>query len=322
MDHVINADTGRSRGQVLLVTTFGIAVLLVILTVVVNASAFTQMMATTSDDPSRDAIDFTVAASDGVGGAMDYANENEDASSAALEAEFTQSVADWNDRARDHTARRGARTDVSVLETTYETRIAQTDDNRDFRNVSSADDWTPATDVAVVRDARLNVSTSSLKDANWDADASTLASQGVFQVVIEDADGDTWQMFVFQNNSDVYVRAQGVNCGPVSVPANQLVTIDLVDATVDGTTCSQLDDFETLDSPYSIEYRSASNVVGSYTMLVEHSASGIDESDYSLDGTSDPTIDPRLTDATVQVSYVTADVEYVTTTTVQAGGGS
>ncbi|MFC7250311.1 hypothetical protein ACFQJ5_10740 [Halomicroarcula sp. GCM10025324] len=325
MVHLIPSGASE-RGQVLLVTTFGIAVLLVALTLVLNASAFAQTMATTSDDDTREAIGFTVAATDGVSGAIAHANEHSDGSQSALRTDLETSVADWSASADDDAARRGGHSEVALTGSTHETRINQTDSTRDFQSgaTSPESDWTLASDVTAASDLRLNVSKNSLVESDLDGDVATLTGDGVFTVLVTEDDGDTWRLFAYTNSSQVVVKVRDTSgtlhggC-TVSGPPGQDVTIDLVTGELDGSSCSSLDTFGDVESPYSIEFRSADNVVGTYTMLVEHAPTGVDDSNYADDAANGPTADGQISSATVRITYVTSSVEYVTETTVEGG---
>ncbi|MFC6865044.1 hypothetical protein ACFQGE_16465 [Halomicroarcula sp. GCM10025817] len=326
MDY-LSAARASERGQVLLVTTFGIAVLFVALTLVLNASAFAQTMATTGSDDTRETLGFTAAATDGVAGSMAYANANRNESQAALRTELESSVADWSAAADDDAAMRGGRADVTLVDSTHETRIAQTVSSRDFRSGAASPDadWTVASDVVAVSDLRLNVSESALVESDLDGDAATLTGDGVYRVVVTDADGDTWRLFVYANQSAVVVRvedATGTLHSPCKVtgPPGQLVRIDPVAGTIDGAgSCSALATFGDLDAPASVAFRAGDSVAGTYTMLVEHAPTGVDDGNFGLDASTGPTADGQIASATVRVTYVTASVEYVAETTVEGG---
>ncbi|MFC7019042.1 MULTISPECIES: hypothetical protein [Haloarcula] len=329
MVHLISVRDATDRGQVLLVTTFGIAVLLVALTLVLNASAFAQTMATTSSDDSRAAVGFTTAATDGVAGSIAYANEHRNESQVALRSELETSVADWSASADDDAAMRGGRTNVTLTGSTHETRISQTVSTRDFRSgaTSPEDDWTLASDVSEARDLRLNVSESALVESDPDGDVGTLTGDDVFHVLVTEDDGDTWRLFVYTNQSDVVVRVEDTSgtlysACTVDPASGESVTVDLVDGKFDGSdSCSGLDTFGDVDSPYSLAFRSAANVEGTYTMLVEHGPTGVDDSNYADDETSGPTAEGQISSASIRLTYVSSSVEYVTETTVEAGDG-
>ncbi|QIO24059.1 hypothetical protein [Haloarcula sp. JP-L23] len=311
------------RGQVLLVTTFGIAVLFVVLALALNASAYSQTMAASHGDDGRDAVGFADAAVEGVDGTLAYVNRHNDTDYTTLQTELDEGVADWSDHADGYAARRGARATVSVTGTTNGTRIMQANATRTMTNVSGADNWTLASGASGTRDARLNVSESALVDSPDDTNATTLHDDHVFHLDVTDG-SDVWRLFVYQKSGDVVVRVQDTSgslqspCA-VSAGGDGYAIVDLSNGSVEGTHCPQVAGFDAVGGSYDVEYHWGSNAAGNYTMTVDRSRPFVEDSDYGTAGSGDPHVTERLYSASVRVTYETPQSSYVTETTVLAG---
>ncbi|MBX0325359.1 hypothetical protein EGH21_20235 [Halomicroarcula sp. F13] len=311
------------RGQVLLVTTFGIAVLFVVLALALNASAYSQTMVASHDADGGDAVAFADAAAEGADGTLAYVNRHNDTSYTTLQTELDEGVADWSEQADGYAARRGARATVSVTGTTEGTRILQANATRPMTNVSGADNWTLASGVSGTRDARLNVSESALVASPDDTNATTLHEDRVFHLDVADG-ADVWRLFVYREGGDVVVRVQDTSgsllpaCS-VSAGADGYAVVDLSNGSVEGTDCPQVAGFDAVGSSYDVAYYWGSNAAGNYSMIVDRSRPFVDDSDYGTAGSGDPHVTERIYSVSIRVTYETPTTEYVTETTVLAG---
>lgn len=320
LNHV---DAGTDRGQVLLVTTFGIAVLFVVLALVLNASAYSQAMAADHGDDGRDAITVSDAAVAGASGTLEYVNRYNDTDYAALQTEFEEGVADWSASADRYAARGGNRATITVTDTTNGTRIVQANASRAMTNANGADNWTLASGVSGPKAARLNVSESALVAPASDANASELLDAKVFHVVITDG-SDEWRLFIYRKGGDVLVRAEDTSgtlqtpCS-VTVGSNGYAVVDLSNGSVEGTACEQLTAFDDVGSSSTVSYRWGSNAGGTYTMTVDRTRGTVEDSDYNTEGSGKPYVTEQIYSASVRITYATPRLEYVTETTVTGG---
>jgi len=318
-----HAGAETDRGQLLLVTTFGIAVLFVVLALVLNASAYSQTMAASHGDGGQDAITVSEAAVDGAGGTLEYVNRYNDTDYPTLQTEFKEGVADWSASADGYAARGGNRATVEVTDTTDGTRIVQANASRAMTNADGADNWTLASDVSGIRDTRLNVSESALVAPASDTNASVLVDAEVFHVVVTNGT-DERRLFIYRQSGDVLVRAEdesGTLQVPCSVAAGSdgYAVVDLSNGSVEKTACEQLTAFDDLGSPSDVSYRWGSNAGGTYTMTVDRTRSNVEDSDFALEGSGKPYVSEQLYDASVRITYATPRLEYVTEATVTGG---
>ncbi|MFB6223994.1 MAG: hypothetical protein ABEH86_10050 [Haloarcula sp.] len=317
------AGAAADRGQVLLVTTFGIAVLFVVLALVLNASAHSQAMAAGHGNDGRDAITVSSAAADGAVGTLEYVNRYNDTDYATLRTELEGGVDDWSESADGYAARGGNRATITVTDTTNGTRIAQATASRAMTNASGVDNWTLASGVSRSRDARLNVSESALVAPASDSNTSELLAAEVFHVVVADG-SDEWRLFIYRKSGDVVVRAEdtsGTLQAPCSVTAGSdgYAVVDLSNGSVEGTACPQLTAFDDVGSSSSISYHWGSNAGGTYTMTVDQTRGTVADGDYAPEGSGKPYVTEQLYDASVRITYATPRLEYVTETTVTGG---
>lgn len=304
--------TRDDRGQLLLVGAIGLGVVLVVLAVVVNTAVFADVFASRDDTlrEARDAQQTVVAVEHGVAGLVSSVNEHNDTSHAALEANLTTDLAAWDRVLASQEARRGAVTAVSLVETTDGTRVFQnTTVNgsvRPFTNESGVSDWTLATGVSGVREARLNVTTPAS-----DADGETCATRSdCYAMTVTNASaGETWRLTVYVDSSDanpnvtVWVEnASGVvdSCTVTQSHA----WINVTAGTLAGDPCPALTFAEGVTAPYTVNYRNGDAIAGNYTLTVDTVVASSPH--YGADDSA-PSLEPRLYAATVEVTYRTAE---------------
>lgn len=255
------ADVTEDRGQLLLISALGLAILLVSLALVVNTAIYTENLATRSSKAAggTQAIQYQESAEDGLRGLVVYVNYHDNTSFDAVYSNLSTGVTDWNRNTGTHFSTSGVGVNLSLADARNGTRIEQTDQARNFSNASlSSSDWTVASNVDDTRRFRINVTDKSALD---DPDDSP------FQVIVDDG-SNTWRMNVSEDSGDIVVGidspgASGT-CRTSAVPAR----INLTAGSLNGQPCDPLVFAEGLSPPYSIRYGHVDKIEGTYSLIV------------------------------------------------------
>ncbi|MFW5917952.1 MAG: DUF7261 family protein [Haloferacaceae archaeon] len=293
------------RGQLLLVGALTLAVMLVALAVLLNAAIYTGNVAT------RDA-------GTGAGEAIEYEGEARTMAQAsiddvdgdtyaAVEANFTDAVQGWSELTHTHSGASLAASNLTTVNTTYGTRVAQHTD-RNFTDDNGNSTWTVAED-SHVRAFRMNVTRDSLASGADDA----------FYVNFDNGSGD-WNVFVYEDGGNVTVSLEnpdgetvGDDC-TVDPGADNRALVDFTAGTVGGQACPKMDFVGNLSDEYTVRYVDARNgdgderINGTYSLVVGES---LDDLETGADENGDaPTVTRVLYSAELQVTYRSANLYY------------
>lgn len=300
------------RGQLLLVTSIALAVLLVSLAIIMNTAIYTENLATRGSDTagSQDANRLREAATTGVSTVLSSVNEKNATTHAALTANVSDGVQEWSSTASRLYAASGSGVHVSLTRTTNGTRIEQ-ESQRSFTNASGNDtDWTLVSAVRQTRAFRMNVS-------NDDLEAS---GPSEFRVIVDNGT-HTWRLNVTQDAGDIVVgiRDGDGNEGTCVDPADH-VWINVTDGTVGGDPCDQLTFAAPLTSAYRIEYHNPANVSGTYRLIVDNASLATNPAPHFNDSTGpSPYVAPAIYSVQLDVDYETPRLHYNTTVRVAPG---
>lgn len=310
------------RAQLMLVTALVLASLFVVLAMVLNAVIFTENFATRThaSEDVRDALSTRDVAAAELDRALADANRH-DTSYADLHDAFGREVTTWGTLAARHRAANARDLDLAVVDVTNGTRIVQRNASRTLTNVSGAPDWELVDDADGLQAAALNVSRSSLVVPSNETNSTALVADGVFHVVLTDAGGDAWRVFVYRDGVDaVEVRVQEPTgtlrpaCS-AAAGADGTVTVDLVAGSVGGTDCPELAFVDGLSPPADLAFRAGDGAAGTYVIVVAQLEGVIDgDGDFAaVDDGASPATTETIYAATVEVRYVSSVVEYRTT---------
>lgn len=305
------------RGQLILVTALGLAILFVTLALILNTAIYTENLASRSGDigGGTDAVRFHDAARDAVGGLIDYVNAHNNTSHSTLESNLTAGI----DVFENHSARLFASGDraveVSFESTVDGTRIAQSEPDRNFTNTNRETDWTVVEEVNNARAIEINVTD--------DTNLQSFGSVDVFELVLEDTSGATWRLNVTNDPTRV-VGIENGSGDTFTCSASSTPEINLSGGTVDGTQCDGLDFAEDIDTPYEIRINNGDNINGTYSLIVDNASLADDvESGTNThlveDGSGQPFAAHALYSANVTVKYETPRLFYNTTVQVVPG---
>lgn len=304
----------KGRGQLILVTALSLAILFVALALILNTAIYTENLATRSGDigGATDAVRYHDAARDGVGGVIGYANAHNNTSHATLQANLSTGVEGFRNNSARLFASGDRAVEVTLDDSVDGTRIAQSDENRNFTNTSGTGaNWTVVTQVSHTRDFEINIT-----------DETTLASpDSEFRVKLTDGSGATWFLNITPSTEVEIRNASGgtVTCAaPTSNPI-----IDVTAGTVGGEACDGFVFADGLSTPYDIAFQNADNIQGTYSMVVDNETLATTvEGPYphlQEDGSGQPFAAHAIYSANVTVVYETSRLYYNTTVRVAPG---
>ncbi|PSP80096.1 hypothetical protein BRC81_02580 [Halobacteriales archaeon QS_1_68_20] len=312
------------RGQLMIVMSLVLAVMLVAMALYLNTAIFTENLATRKGDiaGAGGAASYKFAVVDGASSAMTYANYNNNSSSYQdLEDRFEADVANWSDATRRLESARARSANVSVSEIHEGVRINQSE-NRSFTNESDVEDWTLADGVDGVRNFRMNVTADELGDS-WPGNAPH--DDPRFSVTFDDG-STVRELQVYGNHStdNVHVTVLdgagnklGTSC---TVTNREYATVNVTGATLAGQDCEAMEFFDDLSRPYDVYYRNGSYNVGTYELVVNQSYGtfGANVGHHYAVGDS-PYYTRALYSADLEVTYRTARIDYVTVVQIAPG---
>lgn len=315
------------RGQLLIVAGLVMAVSLVALVVLLNATIYGENLATRGvEGGDREAADVRATAVGGVGELIDATNRAEPTTHTAANETVVAGVGDLDGRM----ARSGADRGGTVHLVTDEPRLTRgkyvtTDGNEtSLSNATNATAYAFAGGIDRTRGFTLNLEADELA-----ATTASNASDDAFHVGFDgSALSNSREVYVYRNGSGDVVVATGsdegtptVRCS-VAVDAGDEVRLDLTggrlgltDERRGGTRCVGLWPAElvTPADSYAIRLANADAANGTATATVRARPTGA-EPDADHDGTS-----PAVYDATVDLRYRTADLRFETTVRVAPG---
>lgn len=300
----------RSRGQVILIAGVGIAVTFIALALIYSTVAYTETLETRPTESGQTVLTLERAVEGGVGGLISRLNYYDYESYNGLHEKLHRSSRQWeNLTVRDH-ASRGASVDVTVVAVTNGSHILQRSD-RHFTNATGSTDWTLAADVTQTRRFRMNLTRSSLEDAD---DVSSILSKAY---TVEISDGtNVWRVSIYEQSEDIVLEVQYPNGTTASGCryAKPRVSVDITGGTVEGHECDLLEPFaKGTTAPYSIRYENGDQVAGKYTLIIDKNRSALRDSPYD----SAPMAVRALYSATLRLSYDSEQVDYESSVVVE-----
>lgn len=298
----------RSRGQLLLVSGFALAVLLLTLAVALNAATYSESLSTRADgvdDADVRTVHYSVER--GISGVIRATNPRQPINTNYTERKtlVREAVGNWTALVGLQAAADGAMVNVTVENTTKGTRVWQNESNRTLTDDSGNSTWTVANGVTSTRGFRMNVSRASL--------ANDSCPSGCFTVVVNNSTTD-WRMTLTGNNSTITVDVDGPNGSDTcSVQANH-TEIDLSSGTLAGESCPLLSFADDIDGEYDVIYENGTEAEGTYALVVDESISM-----GSFTSPPGPHAHPVVWSAEVKLTYRTPNLLYQRTFWVAPG---
>ncbi|MGM0372465.1 MAG: hypothetical protein ACQEQJ_08175 [Halobacteriota archaeon] len=295
----------RSRGQIILVSAFALAVIFVALALVLNTAIFTENLATRETVDEHDALDLQVTAEDTGDVLLRATNENDSlrTDAATLVATYRDRINTYSQAESNHAIARGAIHHVRLVRTHNGTLVSQSTDTT-FESAGGNDTWQVGSGVTDVRRGQITVTNASTStpvvfnatngSASWSV--SVQESADGYDVTVDPVAGATESQSV--NDSAVVLR-----------PTN---------GTVNGTAMDHMRVQSQFDGPFELWISNGSTATGTYRLIHDLPDTEIDESAFEAD--ADPTVHPAIYNATLSVELSRSDLEYATNVTVEPNG--
>lgn len=295
----------RDRGQLLLISALGMAIMFVALALILNTGIYTENLATRSGDigGGSDAIRLQESAQTGITEVFEYTNAHNNTTHTDLYANLSTGVDDWSNTSGKLTAARGTASRVDQPATVNGTRIEQTNATREFTNESgNATDWTLVTQVSNTREFRMNVPKSGLLDL----------FSGAFKVFVKDG-SDEWRMTVSEDTlGGINVTVEHPGGSGSCVEDTDQAWINITDGTFNGTECDPLEFGKGLSTPYRIEFANSDEVNGTYHLIVDNETLAENPSPHfnDDDGSGSPWVTPAIYSTNITVTYQSPRLYY------------
>jgi len=316
--------SGRDRGQIILVAAFALAVIFVTLSLVVNSAIFTENLASRSDTTgSGDALSERAAMEKSIGDSIEAANLNNDSSKSSLDDAVTDSIVEYNRENGRQQASSGQVANVSFTSSTEGTRIEDDGGGSFEGDIGLPDtvDYDLVTQVERVPDG--NGTRAFVIEAT-----ALPGSSNRFNITASGSSGDRWTTEIWEGsdgagNPYVNVSTERTDsgateeCGVEFDGATQV--IDVTDGTINGRPCDALGTTPSgenlhfaagTEDPYDIVFENADDIEGEYSLVVHGSS-------LTINTAGDDTT--ALYQVTVEYSYSTTNLEYVTDVRVAPG---
>jgi len=290
----------RSRGQVMLIAGFVLAVSFLAVAVMLNAVIYSENLATRGEDArGSEAIAYKADIVDGSGQLLEYANDNE-TTFVDRTAAFNRTLRSmYNDTARIQ-AVGGIATDLSVRSVSEGTRVAQQDPTRNFTNATGSEQWVVTEDTAGTRAFQISVT-----------DQSALANSAgnAFTVTVSNGTDD-WAVSIYGNSTNTTVAVNGSGACTVGPTPS----IDVTGGSINGKTCEPLVFASGVAGDYDIKFEEADAIVGTVSLVAN-------TTDYNPDNydSSSPRVASVMYSATLSLRHESADHVYATDVRVAPG---
>ena len=321
--------TDYQRGQIMIVMSLVLAVMLVAMALYLNTAIFTENLATRKGDiaGAGGAISYQYAVVEGASGALAYANYNSNSTYDNLEDAIETDLENWSQATNQLESTRSRSVEVSVSNPSRGTRIVQ-DNDRNFTNVSGNPDWYVVQDAGGVRNFHIDLIFDDLSEVL--VDGINLPTEDETPK-IRFTDGiEEWQVELYQNDGNAYLAVTDLSTGTMYGPCQVVdpdirVEIDVTGAEFGGDPCPALEFFDTFDGDIDIEYvdmldNDNPTIVGQYELLVEKPDWDIDFDNYDFDGSEEhpyPTV--ALYSIDIDITYQTARIDYRTVVRIAPG---
>ncbi len=319
----------RSRGQIILVTGFALAVSFVALALVLNSVIYTENLATRSEAAkASDAVKVKSDMVDATAAIISHVNEYNASGGTNYETLVERvriGLTNTTQYARGYQVTNGQAVDATLVATDEGTWINQSFASRNFTDKTYDPDWTLVDDADGARNLRLHVTDPDAIENTGNISASPsvddLDDLHNFTIVAEDTSGATWTMeIVHEDNNELSLSESGYVVSVVDGDGDRR-TCDVLDdtggvdsfwvnvsaGTFNGTECRALRFGEDIGPTSDLRFRNSNNVNGTYRVLVNESESAVrDGSTYNAPGSSGP---PPITDTAIYGAKIFVEYE-------------
>jgi hypothetical protein len=318
----------QSRGQIILVAAFALAVAFVALALVTNSAIFAENLASRGETSgAADAARYQYEVRQDIGRAMEYVNRYNNSDHATAQSALVMSARNQSGKLADQRAVHSRVTTVDGVAVSQQGTIIRQTTDGSFTNDVGANGWFLAKNVDQTRAFTITVS-----------DKTSLNPPGgsPFTVYVEEHDpssSTSWEMSLGYDSGgddivlEVDYPGAGTDTCELSNP-NGPVTVDVTGARLNGTYCGALEnDGATpthyaagLSTPYNISYQDGGAIDGTYSLVVDNSTLGVTGGQQAnYDGASNTNVAAAVYAAEVDLQYRTESLTYESTIRVAPG---
>jgi hypothetical protein len=309
----------QSRGQIILIAAFALAVAFVALALVTNSAIFAENLASRGETSgTADAAAYQYEVRQNIGAAMAYANRYNNSSHSTVETALNKSVLNQSGKLADQRAVNSRVTSIEGVTVTDEGTIIRQTADRNFTNDTTEEQWSLAKEVGRTRAFTITIANKTSLDS---------PSGNPFRVRVEDHAGtnDThWKINLTHKTTggddDVLLRVDHPAIGPDTCRVEDVsgpVTVDVTGARLNGTYCGALEYNGSastpthyaagISSPYNISYENGGNINGTYSLVVNDSTLGTTA---NYDGVPEMQVNDAVYAAKVDLNYSTESLTY------------
>ena len=307
------------RGQLLVVAGLVMAVSLVALVVLLNATIYSENVATRGIEAADgEATEVRAATVDGVGETIDAvnrANEN----NAAPTTGFLAGVDEFEERiGRSYAGRGGViRLETGHNRTTNGTRIDTTGNDTSLANATGTGDYEFAGGVNRTRAFTLDIDIGELATAT-----TASAADDAFHVVIDPDGNESREVYVYNGSDDVVVAVGDGGNEPTvvhEIDRDEVgnLSVDLTGEELNGSPYFDLWPSDRIDRNGSYSIRVANGDAANGTMRA--TVRPADPNGGTTTDVADDHVSGAVYDAIVDLSYRTAEIQFETTVRVAPG---
>lgn len=288
------------RGQLFLVTALAIGVASIALILLLNGAIYTQNVssrALAADD--RQAIGETETFIEGAEGLLVAENDQEYDTKAGVYRNLSLAIDDFEALQRRHNLKRGVYTGTTGLTLSNGTTLHQ-DTSATFNSSDDDANWEMASNVDGIRNG-----TIVIESADFTSDPTN--ESFVFQIR---RSGNVWNLSVFEDGGGLNISTDtGGSYTRVCTSAynSTPVTISLTNASINGSTCSDIAYWNDVSQPYRIEIFRGENATGTYSLTVNNSTA---VSEFNPPGGQDPYFVPVIYSVNGTYEYQSSSLNY------------
>lgn len=297
------------RGQLIVITALGIALLLVLLALALNTAVFGEVHVASTDDSrheERAATQYEASVRRGVGPLQPKVNDATSGGYSDLKTALAGEISNWSRITTAMHAHTGVATSLDTERVHYETDVTHDNETKGFVNESGATEWT-----AIDGAERVSRYETTVTDVNDVAPGDCFGKDNCFNVSVNSG---AWILSIYEKNSTVAVKVAGESECTAAPPA----TINVTNGSLNGSACfTPFTEDPDIGAPYTIRYTNADNVSGRWGLAAD---GRVDDADYYDDDSGDsPRFDPRIVAANVTVSYRSSELHYRNELRIEAG---
>ncbi|MBS3759972.1 DUF7261 family protein [Halodesulfurarchaeum sp.] len=293
---------GRSRGQIILVAAFALALIFVSLALILNTAIFTENLATRETADGHDALDLQQAVAE-TGDVLLRKTNRGGGTKTELTETYRDRIENYSDIENVHAVARGSIRDIFVRQTHNGTYINQSN-NGTLEDDDGNSTWQVTADTTDVRAMTFNMSAAE-SGTPFELNATNGSS--------------TWTLSVNESSDTFFVTLNDFSGNSVEENFTEdTLEIQPTNGSIDGERWPELQFQDAFEGPFEMWISNGSNASGTYQMTVDTPEDDIDNDGY--DQSNDPHKTDAIYNATLGLELFREDLEYRANVTIEPEG--